>query len=128
LTSRTVQIQLAAGSLSVHIRRIVRCIRSRTRRNLAFTGERPVNTASDVDPNGQTTNSPCVKEKAEATGGGSNFHMDSGEMRTVSRHDSLTFYVGRAQGPDDSMIGPGLVTLAKSMPGHHTISRTVIGY
>jgi hypothetical protein len=101
LDDRTVQIQLAQGSLSVRIRRLDGGDAFEVDTpNLAFTVQRPGDYRFDVDPNGQTTNLTVREGEGEATGGGSNFHMDSGEKADVSGTDSLTFDVGRAGGPD----------------------------
>ena len=101
LDDRTVQIQLAQGSLSVRLRRLDGgdAFEIDTP-NLAFTVQRPGEYRFDVDPNGQTTNITVREGEGEATGGGSNFHLDSGENARVAGTDSLTFDVGRAEGPD----------------------------
>jgi hypothetical protein len=101
LDDRTVQIQLAQGSVSVRVRRLDGgdAFEIDTP-NLAFTVQRPGEYRFDVDPNGQTTNITVREGEGEATGGGSNFHLDSGEGARVSGTDSLTFDVGRAERPD----------------------------
>jgi hypothetical protein len=101
LDDRTVQIQLAQGSLSVHLRRLDGgdAFEIDTP-NLAFTVQRPGEYRFDVDPTGQTTNITVREGEGEATGGGSNFHLDSGENARVAGTDSLTFDVGRAERPD----------------------------
>src|SRR5216683_7118008 len=101
LDDRTVQIQLAQGSLSVRLRRLDGgdAFEIDTP-NLAFTVQRPGEYRFDVDPEGQTTNVTVREGEGEATGGGSNFHLDSGENARVSGTDSLRFDVGRAERPD----------------------------
>jgi len=101
LDDRTVQIQLAQGSLSVRLRRLEGgdAFEIDTP-NLAFTVQRPGEYRFDVDPTGQTTNITVREGEGEATGGGSNFHLDSGESARVAGTDSLTFDVGRAERPD----------------------------
>src|SRR5260370_6499539 len=101
LDDRTVQIQLAQGSVSVHVRRLDGgdAFEIDTP-NLAFTVQRPGEYRFDVDPEGQTTNVTVREGEGEATGGGSNFHLDSGENARVSGTDSLRFDVGRAERPD----------------------------
>jgi hypothetical protein len=101
LDDRTVQIQLAQGSLSVRLRRLDGgdAFEIDTP-NLAFTVQRPGDYRFDVDPTGQTTNITVREGEGEATGGGSNFHLDSGESARVAGTDSLTFDVGRAERPD----------------------------
>src|SRR6266576_1196612 len=130
LDDRTVQIQLAQGSLSVHIRRLDGGDAFEVDTpNLAFTVERPGEYRFDVDPNGQTTNLTVREGEGEATGGGSNFHMDSGENANVSGTDSLTFDVGRSEGPD------GFDDWSRSRDAREEharsaqyVSRDVIGY
>jgi uncharacterized protein DUF6600 len=102
LNDRTVQIQLAQGSLNVHVRRLDGGddLEIDTP-NLAFTVQRPGEYRIDVDPNGQSTNVIVREGEGEATGGGSNFHLDSGESASASGTDTLTFDVGRAAGPDE---------------------------
>src|SRR5229473_1969978 len=101
LDDRTAQIQLAQGSLSVRLRRLDGgdAFEIDTP-NLAFTVQRPGEYRFDVDPEGQTTNVTVREGEGEATGGGSNFHLDSGENARVSGTDSLRFDVGRAERPD----------------------------
>jgi len=91
--------------------------------------ERPGEYRFDVDPNGQTTNLTVREGEGEATGGGSNFHMDSGENANVSGTDSLTFDVGRAEDPD------GFDDWSRSRDAREEharsaqyVSRDVIGY
>jgi hypothetical protein len=69
LNDRTVQIQLAQGSLSVHVRRLDGGddLEIDTP-NLAFTVQRPGEYRVDVDPNGQTTNIIVREGEGEATG------------------------------------------------------------
>jgi hypothetical protein len=102
LDDRTVQIQLAQGSLSVHLRRLDGGDAFEVDTpNLAFTVLRPGEYRFDVDPQGQTTNITVREGEGEATGGGSNFHLDSGENARVSGTDTLRFDVGRAERPDE---------------------------
>src|SRR5260370_14075679 len=85
LDDRTVQIQLAQGSLSVHLRRLDDgdAFEIDTP-NLAFTVQRPGEYRFDVDPEGQTTNVTVREGEGEATGGGRNLHLDSCETASVS--------------------------------------------
>src|SRR5258708_27430963 len=101
LDDRTVQIQLAQGSLRVRLRRLGGgdAFEIDTP-NLAFSVQRPGEYRFDVDPEGQTTNVTVREGEGGATGGGSNFHLDSGENARVSGTDSLRFDVGRAERPD----------------------------
>jgi hypothetical protein len=130
LDDRTVQIQLAQGSLSVHIRRLDGGDAFEVDTpNLAFTVQRPGEYRFDVDPNGQTTNLTVREGEGEANGGGSNFHLDSGESARVSGTDSLTFDVGHAERPD----GFDDWSSSRDDREEHTqsaqyVSRDVIGY
>src|SRR6266705_5613216 len=130
LDDRTAQIQLAQGSLSVRLRRLDGgdAFEIDTP-NLAFTVQRPGEYRFDVDPEGQTTNVTVREGEGEATGGGSNFHLDSGENARVSGTDSLRFDVGRAERPD----GFGDWCQSRDEREEHArsaryVSRDVIGY
>jgi len=102
LDDRTVQIQLAQGSLSAHVRRLDGgdAFEIDTP-NLAFTLQRPGEYRVDVDPDGNTTVVTVREGEGEVTGGGSEFHMDSGDSSTVSGTDTLTYDGGYAGRPDD---------------------------
>jgi hypothetical protein len=130
LDDRTVQIQLAQGSLSVRLRRLDGgdAFEIDTP-NLAFTVQRPGEYRFDVDPTGQTTNITVREGEGEANGGGSNFHLDSGESARVAGTDSLTFDVGRAERPD----GFDEWCVSRDNREEHArsaryVSRDVIGY
>src|SRR5467141_1330992 len=92
LDDRTVQIQLAQGSLNVHVRRIEGgdAFEIDTP-NLAFTLERAGDYRVDVDPNGNATSITVRQGEGEATGGGSEYHMDTGDQANFSGTDSLTY-------------------------------------
>jgi hypothetical protein len=102
LDDRTVQIQLAQGSMNVHVRRLDGgdAFEIDTP-NLAFTLQRPGEYRVDVDPNGNATIITVREGEGEATGGGSSFHLDSGDRTRFSGTDSLTFDEGRAGRPDE---------------------------
>src|SRR5258708_9876732 len=92
LDDRTVQIQLAQGSLSTHVRRLEGgdAFEIDTP-NLSFTVQRPGEYRVDVDPNGNTTFVTVREGEGDITGGGSEFHMDSGENGSFSGTDSLSY-------------------------------------
>src|ERR1700690_3704129 len=102
LNDRTVQIQLAQGSLSVRVRRLDGgdAFEIDTP-NLAFTLQRPGEYRLDVDPNENVTVLTVREGEGEATGGGSIFHLDSGERSRVSGTDTLTFEEDRIGPPDE---------------------------
>jgi hypothetical protein len=97
LDDRTVQIQLAQGSLNVHVRRLEGgdAFEIDTP-NLAFTLERAGDYRVDVDPNGNATSITVRQGEGEATGGGSEYHMDTGDQANFSGTDSLTYDGGQA--------------------------------
>src|SRR6266404_2319213 len=92
LDDRTIQIQLAQGSLNVHLRRLDDGDAFEVDTpNLAFTVDRPGDYRFDVDPQGQNTYITVRQGEGEATGGGSNFHLDAGENARVSGTDTVWF-------------------------------------
>jgi hypothetical protein len=97
LDDRTIQIQLAQGSLNVHVRRLEGgdAFEIDTP-NLAFTLERAGDYRVDVDPNGNATSITVRQGEGEATGGGSEYHMDTGDQANFSGTDSLTYDGGQA--------------------------------
>jgi uncharacterized protein DUF6600 len=97
LDDRTVQIQLAQGSLNVHVRRLEGgdAFEIDTP-NLAFTLERAGDYRVDVDPNGNATSITVRQGEGEATGGGSEYHMDTGDQANFSGTDSLIYDSGQA--------------------------------
>jgi hypothetical protein len=97
LNDRTVQIQLAQGSMDVYVRRLEGgdAFEIDTP-NLAFTLQRPGEYRVDVDPNGNATSITVCAGEGEATGGGSDYHMDSGDWATFSGTDTLTYEGGQA--------------------------------
>jgi hypothetical protein len=102
LDDRTVQIQLAQGSLEVNVRRLDGGDDFEIDTpNLAFTLQRPGEYRVDVDPNGNATAVTVRSGEGEATGGGSDYHMDSGDQATFSGTDSLTYDGGQAGRPDE---------------------------
>jgi hypothetical protein len=102
LDDRTVQIQLAQGSMSVNVRRLDGgdAFEIDTP-NIAFTLQRPGEYRVDVDPSGGSTVVTVREGEGDATGGGSEYHMDSGDQATFSGTDTLTYDAGQAGGPDD---------------------------
>lgn len=102
LDDRTVQIQLAQGSMSVTVRRLDGGDEFEIDTpNLAFTLQRPGEYRVDVDPNGNATIITVREGEGDATGGGSEYHMDSGDRATFSGTDSLTYDGEQAGRRDD---------------------------
>jgi hypothetical protein len=130
LDDRTVQIQLAEGSLNVTVRRLDGgdAFEIDTP-NLAFTVERPGNYRVDVQPDGSATAITVRAGEGEVTGGGSEFHMDSGDRATFSGTDTLTFDGGEAGRLDefDSWCRSRDDREERSQSARY-VSRDVIGY
>jgi hypothetical protein len=130
LDDRTVQIQLAQGSMNVYVRRLDGgdAFEIDTP-NLAFTLQRPGEYRVDVDPNGNATSITVRSGEGEATGGGSEYHMDSGDRATFSGTDSLTYDGGQAGGLDefDSWCRSRDDHEERSQSARY-VSRDVIGY
>jgi hypothetical protein len=102
LDDRTVQIQLAQGSMNVNVRRLDGGDDFEIDTpNLAFTLQRPGEYRVDVDPNGNATTVTVRAGEGEVTGGGSDYHMDSGDRAVFSGTDTLTYDGGRAGGLDE---------------------------
>ena len=130
LNDRTVQIQLAQGSLNVRVRRLEGgdAFEIDTP-NLAFTLERAGEYRIDVDPNGNATTIAVNQGEGDATGGGSEYHMDSGDRATFSGTDSLT-YDGSQTGPPDEFDGwcQSRDQREDASASARYVSRDVIGY
>ena len=130
LDDRTVQIQLAQGSMNVNVRRLDGgdAFEIDTP-NLAFTLQRPGEYRVDVDPNGNSTAVTVRTGEGEATGGGSNYHMDSGDSATFTGTDSLTYDGGPAGALDefDSWCRSRDDREERSQSAQY-VSRDVIGY
>lgn len=130
LDDRTVQIQLAEGSLSAHLRRLDGgdAFEIDTP-NLAFTVQRPGDYRVDVDPNGNTTVVTVREGEGDVTGGGSEFHLDSGDSDTFSGTDTLTYDGGTAGPPDDfDQWGRARDDREERAESARYVSRDVIGY
>ena len=130
LDDRTVQIQLAEGSLSAHVRRLDGgdAFEIDTP-NLAFTVQRPGDYRVDVDPNGNTTVVTVREGEGDVTGGGSEYHLDSGDSDAFSGTDSLT-YDGRQAGSMDEFDqwGRSRDDQEERAQSAQYVSRDVIGY
>jgi uncharacterized protein DUF6600 len=130
LDDRTVQIQLAQGSMNVNVRRLDGgdAFEIDTP-NLAFTLQRPGEYRVDVDPNGNATIVTVRSGEGEATGGGSDYHMDSGDQATFSGTDSLSYDGGQAGRLDefDNWCRSRDDREERSQSARY-VSRDVIGY
>jgi len=102
LDDRTVQIQLAQGSLNVNVRSLDDGDNFEIDTpNLAFTLNRPGDYRVDVDPNGNATAITVRSGEGEATGAGDNYHLDSGETVNFTGTDTLNYDGGQAGRFDD---------------------------
>jgi hypothetical protein len=96
LDDHTVQIQLAQGSLNVTVRRLDDDDDFEIDTpNLAFTLHRPGDYRVDVDADGNATTIAVRSGEGQATGGGSDYRMDSGDRATFTGTDSLNYDGGR---------------------------------
>jgi len=130
LDDRTIQIQLAQGSMNVNVRRLDGgdAFEIDTP-NLAFTLQRPGEYRVDVDPNGNATTIAVRAGEGEATGGGSEYHMDSGDQATFSGTDSLTFDNGQPRRFDEfDAWCRGRDDREEHSQSARYVSRDVIGY
>jgi Family of unknown function (DUF6600) len=130
LDDRTVQIQLAQGSLSVRVRRLDGgdAFEIDTP-NLAFTLQRPGEYRVDVDPNGATTVVTVREGEGDVTGGGVEFHLDSGDRDVFSGTDSLAFDGGNAGRLDEfDQWSRSRDDREERAESARYVSRDVIGY
>jgi hypothetical protein len=130
IDDHAVQIQLAQGTLNVRLRELDGgdAFEIDTP-NLAFTLLRPGEYRVDVDPDGNATIITVREGEGEATGGGTNYHLNSGERTRFSGTDLLTYDRGRVGFPD------GFDQWCHSRDDHEEraqsaryVSRDVIGY
>ena len=130
LNDRTVQIQLAQGSMNINVRRLDGgdALEIDTP-NLAFTLQRPGEYRADVDPNGNATTITVRAGEGEATGGGSDYHMDSSDQATFTGTDSLTYDRGQAGRYDEFDIWcRSRDEREERSQSARYVSRDVIGY
>ncbi len=102
LDDANVQVRLAQGSLSVHVRGLAdqETFEIDTP-NLAFSLLRPGEYRIDVDPDNQTTIITVRGGEGEVTGGGQAFSVRSQEQVQVSGADSISYNVVGAPQPDE---------------------------
>ncbi len=130
LDDRTLQMQLAQGSMNIRVLRMEGGdVFEIDTPNLAFTLERPGEYRVDVDPDGSATTITVHEGEGEATGGGSEYHMDSGDQATFSGTDTLTYDGGQA-GPPDGFDAwcRGRDNREDHSASAHYVSRDVTGY
>jgi hypothetical protein len=94
LNDQAVQVQLAQGSLSIHVRRIDQDEAYEIDTpNLAFTIGAPGDYRLDVDPNGNTTAVSVYSGGGTVTGGGQNWNVNPGQRAMFSGADQLSYNV-----------------------------------
>ncbi len=130
LDDRTVQIQLAQGSMNISVRRLDGGDAFEVDTpNLAFTLQRPGNYRIDVDPDGNATSVTVREGEGDATGGGSEYHMDSGDQATFTGTDSLTYDGRQAGAPDEfDRWSQSRDEREERSQSARYVSRDVIGY
>jgi len=102
LDDRTVQIQLAQGTLDVHIWHFEGGDAWEIDTpNLAFSMLRPGEYRVDVDADGNTTVVTVREGESQVTGGGSQFHLDTGDRTRFTGTDTLSSDEGQAGPPDE---------------------------
>jgi len=102
LNDRTVQIQLAQGSLEVTLRQVDSDDAYEVDTpNIALSLLQPGRYRIDVDPEGQTTAVSVLDGQGEVTGGGSSYNLNSGQRGSFSGTDTLNYDVTNVERPDD---------------------------
>jgi len=102
LDDRTVQLQLAQGTIEVHVRRLApgEAFEVDTP-NLAFTLTRSGEYRIDTDPNGGSTVIVVREGEGEVTGGGESWDLSSGQQYTLQGTDQLSYDASPAPPFDD---------------------------
>jgi hypothetical protein len=102
LDDRTVQIQLAQGTIEVHLRHHVAgdAFEIDTP-NLALTLTKSGEYRIDTDPNANSTTIVMREGEGEVTGGGESYTLDAGQQYTFTGTDQLTYADAAAPGFDD---------------------------
>jgi hypothetical protein len=102
LDDRTVQLQLAQGTIEVHVRRFASgdAFEIDTP-NLAFTIDRGGEYRIQTDPDGSSTVITVREGQGEVTGGGDSWDLPEGQQYTFSGTDQLSYDASPAPGFDD---------------------------
>ena len=102
LDDRTVQLQLAQGTIEVHLRRLApgEAFEIDTP-NLALTLTRSGEYRVETDPNGSATVIVVREGEGEVTGGGESWDLASGQQYTLQGTDQLTYDASPAPDFDD---------------------------
>ncbi|MGC1200243.1 MAG: DUF6600 domain-containing protein [Candidatus Acidiferrales bacterium] len=102
LDDRTVQVQLAQGTIEVHLRHLSPGDAYEIDTpNLAFSLQQPGEYRIQTDPDGNSTIIVVREGQGLVTGGGETYTLDAGNSYTISGTDQLTYDTGAAPGFDD---------------------------
>lgn len=102
LNDRTVQIQLAQGSLEVTLRQLDNDDAYEVDTpNIALSILQPGRYRIDVDPEGQTTAVSVLDGQGQVTGGGSSYNLNSGQRASFSGTDTLSYDIANVAPADD---------------------------
>jgi hypothetical protein len=102
LNDRTVQIQLAQGTLEITLRQLDSGDAYEVDTpNIAFSLSQPGTYRLDVDPQGQTTTISVFDGQGQVTGGGSSYDLNAGQRGAFAGTDSLSYEVSNISGNDD---------------------------
>ena len=102
LNDRTVQIQLAQGSLEVTLRQLDSGDAYEIDTpNIAFSLLQPGTYRVDVDPQGQTTSVSVFDGAGEVTGGGNSYNLNPGQRGSFTGTDTLSYDISNVPANDD---------------------------
>jgi hypothetical protein len=102
LDDRTVQVQLAQGTIEVHLRHLSPGDAYEIDTpNLAFSLQQPGEYRIQTDPDGNSTIIVVREGQGLVTGGGETYTLDAGNSYAISGTDQLTYDTGAAPSFDD---------------------------
>lgn len=102
LNDRTVQIQLAQGSLEVTLRQLDSGDAYEIDTpNVAFSLLQPGRYRVDVDPQGQTTTISVRDGQGQVTGGGNSYDLNAGQHASFTGTDTLSYDISNVGAADD---------------------------
>lgn len=129
LNDQAVQVQLAQGALSIHVRRIDPGeVYEIDAPNLAFTISSPGDYRLDVDPNGNTTAVTDFSGQGAVTGGGQSWNVTPGQRAVFNGTDQLAYNVqGIANDSFDSWARSREMR-EEHLESAHYVSPDVTGY
>jgi hypothetical protein len=130
LDDRTAQIQLAQGTIEVHLRNLTPGDAWEIDTpNLAFTLTRTGEDRISTDPNSNTTSILVREGEGSVTGGGESWDLASGQQYTFSGTDQLAYDAQAAPGFDDFETWcQSRDQTENNSPSARYVSRDVDGY